>query len=57
MSKKVYFGAAADITVRGVTPEKVAREARAHLGDTGGVGRYKTFTHVDVRAKRSDWTG
>ena len=51
------YGAAADITVKGVTPEKVAREARAHLGNTGGVGRYKTFTHVDVRAKRSDWTG
>lgn len=24
---------------------------------TGGVGRYKTFTHVDVRAGRSRWNG
>ena len=51
------YGAAADITVKGVTPQKVAAAARELLGNTGGVGRYKTFTHVDVRAKRSDWTG
>ena len=51
------YGAAADITVKGVAPAKVAQAARARLGNTGGVGRYKTFTHVDVRATRADWVG
>ena len=51
------YGAAADISVKGVAPEKVAKAARALLGNTGGVGRYKTFTHVDVRAQRADWEG
>ena len=51
------YGAAADITVKGVTPQKVAAAARELLGNTGGVGRYKTFTHVDVRAGRADWVG
>ena len=51
------YGAAADITVKGVRAEKVACEARKLLGNTGGVGRYKTFTHVDVRAQRADWAG
>ncbi len=51
------YGAAADISVRGVVPEKVADFARKLLGNTGGVGRYKTFTHVDVRAQRADWIG
>lgn len=51
------YGAAADISVKGVTPLRVAQQARAHLGDKGGVGRYDTFTHVDVRGKRADWVG
>ncbi len=51
------YGTAADITVKGVAPETVARQARAMLGNTGGVGRYKTFTHVDVRSQRADWVG
>ena len=51
------YGAAADISIRGVSHEKVADLARKMLGNTGGVGRYKTFTHVDVRSVRSDWAG
>ena len=27
------------------------------MPDWGGVGIYSTFTHVDVREVRSDWTG
>ena len=46
-------GKAADIVVRGVEPEKVAAYADSLC--IGGVGLYKTFTHVDSRAGRSRW--
>jgi len=46
---------AADITVTGVDPEKVADYAEELLGNTGGVGRYDSFTHIDVREKKSRW--
>lgn len=50
-------GLAADIKVAGVAPAAVADYAEQLLGDHGGVGRYKTFTHVDVRANKSRWKG
>lgn len=50
-------GTAADISVEGVTPERVAIYAETLLPKTGGIGRYKTFTHVDVRKNRSRWNG
>lgn len=53
------YGTAADITVKGQTPAAVAAYARQLMPDWGGVGVYakKGFTHIDVREKRSDWTG
>lgn len=53
------YGTAADITVRGQKPVDVAAYARKIMPDWGGVGVYakKGFTHIDVREKRSDWTG
>lgn len=53
------YGMAADITVRGQAPATVAAYARQLMPDWGGVGVYaqKGFTHIDVREKRSDWTG
>lgn len=50
-------GTAADIKVKGVAPEKVAAYAETLLPKTGGIGRYNTFTHVDVRSKKSRWNG
>ena len=50
-------GLAADIKVAGVSPAAVADYAEQLLGDHGGVGRYGTFTHVDVRADKSRWKG
>lgn len=44
-------GIAADIAVHGVSPLKVAQYAE-YLG-AGGIGWYKTFTHVDVRQSKS----
>ena len=50
-------GLAADIKVAGVAPAAVADYAEQLLGDHGGVGRYGTFTHIDVRADKSRWKG
>ena len=51
------LGTAADISIPGVPPQKVADFARSLMPDWGGVGVYKTFTHIDVREKRADWKG
>lgn len=50
-------GTAADITVEGVAPAKVADYAETLLPRSGGIGRYNTFTHVDVRKNKSRWNG
>ena len=49
------YGLAADIVVQGKKPKEVARYVEAVLGSRGGIGLYKGFTHVDVRAKRARW--
>lgn len=50
-------GTAADIVVEGIAPERVATYAETLLPKTGGIGRYSTFTHVDVRQTKSRWNG
>jgi uncharacterized protein YcbK (DUF882 family) len=47
---------AADITISGITPKQVADIAEKIPG-IGGIGIYKTFTHVDVGAKNRRWKG
>jgi uncharacterized protein YcbK (DUF882 family) len=46
-------GNAADFVVRGVSPIQVFND----LNPTwpGGLGRYNTFTHIDVRPTRARW--
>ena len=51
------YGTAADIKVAGVKPADVASYAETLLPNSGGIGRYKTFTHVDVRPTKSRWNG
>lgn len=51
------YGTAADIKVQGVTPKKVAAYVEKLMPNKGGIGIYKTFTHVDVRAVKSRWNG
>ena len=51
------YGMAADIKVKGVTPEKVAACAEKLLSSKGGIGIYDTFTHIDVRSAKSRWRG
>jgi len=52
---------AGDLKVAGMHPDEV-RAAILHLIDTGkmmqgGVGRYTTFTHYDVRSRKARWSG
>lgn len=51
------YGMAADISIAGVSPKTVAAFIETIMPQMGGIGIYKTFTHVDVRAKKSRWTG
>lgn len=51
------YGKAADIKVKGISPGTVAKYAETLLNNTGGVGRYSTFTHIDVRSTKSRWNG
>ena len=48
------LGKAADIKVKGVKPQDVADFAETLL-DEGGIGRYNSFTHVDVRNRKARW--
>jgi len=52
-------GTAADIVIKDVSPDEVA-DAVEFLINTGmlkegGVGRYNTFTHYDIRGTRARW--
>lgn len=51
------YGKAADIKISGVTPSVVADFVETLMPSTGGIGRYATFTHVDVRKVKSRWNG
>ena len=48
-------GTAADVVAKGVDPLTVAQYAEYLMPDSGGIGVYQTFTHVDVRTSRSRW--
>lgn len=51
------YGTAADVMVSGVRPSDVADYLELIMPNTGGIGRYKDFTHVDVRSVKSRWNG
>lgn len=51
------YGKAADIKISGVTPKKIAAYAEKLLPNKGGIGIYKSFVHIDVRATKSRWNG
>lgn len=44
------YGKAADIVVAGHSPAAVARWVQNNIPAAHGIGRYRTFTHVDVRS-------
>ncbi len=46
---------AADIAVKGVHPHNVYNYLVTLLKGKGGLGKYSTFTHVDVRSTPARW--
>lgn len=51
------YGTACDIRITGVKPETIAKYAETLLLETGGIGIYKNFVHIDTRVKKSRWKG
>jgi uncharacterized protein YcbK (DUF882 family) len=54
---KHKLGIAADIVVKNVKPANVAAYIDQMYGDRYGLGRYSTFTHIDVRQTKARWVG
>ena len=51
------YGMAADIHINGVTPKHIADFAETLMPDSGGIGIYDNFCHIDVRPVKSRWNG
>lgn len=51
------YGTAADIKVQGKTPKEVCAYCQTLLPNSGGIGLYKTWVHVDVRSTKARWNG
>ena len=51
------YGRAADIKIKGVAPKTVAAYAEKLMPNRGGIGIYKSFTHIDTRTTKSRWNG
>lgn len=49
------YGRAADIVVQGMTPQGVANFLEQNFPGRYGIGRYKTFTHLDTRGTAARW--
>lgn len=50
-------GKAADIRIAGVSPNDIHAYFNEKYTDKYGVGKYRTFTHIDVRANKARWKG
>ena len=50
-------GKAADIRVSGLVPSEVANYLDKKYPDKFGIGRYPSFTHIDVRDGKARWRG
>ena len=55
-SQHVYK-TAADFTVSGIAPRTVANYLETLLPNTGGIGVYSGWVHVDVRSTKARWNG
>jgi hypothetical protein len=51
------LGGALDLSGSPATLHRILTEMRREGLFRGGIGRYKTFVHVDVRGKNADWQG
>lgn len=48
-------GIAADIVVKGVNPDEVYKYLDEMYPHTYGIGKYNSFTHIDVRKDKARW--
>ena len=48
-------GTAADIRVNGIVPAVVYTYLADQYPNSYGLGRYNTFTHIDVRSRKARW--
>ncbi len=55
-SQHVY-GRAADIKVTGVSPLEISWFAESLIPDSGGIGVYQNFCHLDTRTAKARWNG
>lgn len=51
------YGTAADIYISGVSPATIADFVETIMPNTGGIGIYSSFVHVDVRTACARWNG
>lgn len=51
------YGTAADIYISGVSPAMIADFVETIMPNTGGIGIYSSFVHVDVRTTCARWCG
>lgn len=54
-ASKHVTGDASDIKVKNVSPNDVADYLEKKYPNEYGIGRYNTFTHVDVRPTKARW--
>jgi len=50
-------GRAADVLLKGVTPDRVHHYLNERYSDRFGLGKYTTFTHIDSRTNKARWEG
>lgn len=49
------YGMAADIRINGVSPKTIATYLNTLMPNSGGIGVYSSFVHIDVRTKKTRW--
>lgn len=51
------YGMAADISIKGIAPAEVHKFVCTLLPNSGGIGLYPSFVHIDTRTEKSRWNG
>ena len=51
------LGTAADIVVKGCTPAFIYQWLDSKYPNKYGMGKYKSFVHIDVRKRKARWNG
>lgn len=54
-ASKHLYGIAADIKVQGVASAEVASYLESRYPDRFGIGRYASWSHIDVRVGKARW--